>query len=416
MAYLKNSAVNRLGINYGFYALAVSGGWSFATVFLLKTGVPIPAVFGALALIVLGRFVVRPLVVILAPRCGLKPLLAFGTLFSGVQYLLIADIHQIGLTLLAFCAAAAIGDAFYWTSHHAYFAKTGDAEHRGHQISAREAFASASAIAGPLLGGWALTHFGPQFSFGVAAAVHVLAALPLIGLPAVTVEREVPGAFRAARFGVMLFAADGWIAVGLYFVWQIALFFTLGESYSAYGGVLASAAVVGAIGGLVLGRHIDGGHGGKAVWITFSFVTAVIFFRAVSTHNAGVAVVANAMGALAGCLYIPTLMTAVYNQAKISPCALRFHAAAEGGWDIGCASGCLVAMIMTGLGAPLSSVILLSLAGVALSFTLLRRHYAAMELSSPLVGGGRQEIAGGDFSPTGGAPRARLAVGAPGEG
>ncbi len=378
MAYLKNSAVNRLGINYGFYALAVSGGWSFATVFLLKTGVPIPAVFGALTLIVLGRFIVRPLVVILAPRCGLKPLLAFGTLFSGVQYLLIAGIHEIGLMLLVFCAAAAIGDAFYWTSHHAYFAKTGDAEHRGHQISAREAFASASAIAGPLLGGWALTHFGPQFSFGVAAAVHVLAALPLIGMPAVRIEREVPGAFRAARFGVLLFAADGWIAVGYYFVWQIALFFSLGESYAAYGGVLASAAVVGAIGGLVLGRHIDGGHGGKAVWITFLAMTVVILFRAGATHNAALAVVANALGALSSCLYIPTLMTAVYNQAKISPCALRFHAAAEGGWDIGCACGCLVAAIMTGLGAPLSSVILLSMAGVAVSFMLLRRHYAAV--------------------------------------
>jgi MFS family permease len=272
---------------------------------------------------------------------------------------------------------AAVGEAFYWTSYHAYFAKIGDAEHRGHQISAREALASASAIAGPLLGGWSLTHFGPQFSFGVAAGVHVLAALPLIGMPAVSVEREVAGGFRAARFGVLLFAADGWIAVGYYFVWQIALFFSLSESYSAYGGVLASAAVVGAIGGLVLGRHIDGGHGGKAVWITFTAVTVVILFRALVTHNAALAVVANAMGALASCLYIPTLMTAVYNQAKVSPCALRFHAAAEGGWDIGCACGCLVAAIMSGLGAPLSLVMLLSFPGAALSFTLLRRHYAA---------------------------------------
>lgn len=391
MAYLRNSAVNRLSINYGFYALAANGAWAFVTVFLLKAGIPIPVVFGALALIVLGRFVIRPLVVILAPRYGLKPLLAFGTLFSGVQYLLIAGIHDVGPMLLAFCATAAIGEAFYWTSYHAYFAKAGDAEHRGHQISAREAFASGSAIAGPLLGGWALTHFGPQFSFGVAAAVHVLAALPLIGMPAVTVEREAAGAFRAARYGVLLFAADGWIAVGYYFVWQIALFVSLGESYSAYGGVLASAAVVGAIGGLLLGRHIDGGHGGKAVWITFSAVALVILFRALATHDAAMAVVANALGALASCLYIPTLMTAVYNQAKGSPCALRFHAAAEGGWDIGCASGCLVAAIMTGLGAPLSSAILLSFPGVALSFALLRRYYAGTGMS--LVVGGARGVA-----------------------
>lgn len=384
MAYLRNSAVNRLSINYWFYSLALSGGWAFVTVFLMKQGLPVPAVFGAVALIVAGRFVIRPLVVVLAPRYGLKPLLAFGTLFSGVQYLFIAYIHAIDLTLLAFCFAAAIGDAFYWTTYHAYFAKIGDAEYRGHQISAREAFASGAAIAGPLLGGWSLTHFGPQFSFGVAAAVHVLAALPLLAMPDVKIEREVTGGFRAARHAVLLFAADGWMVVGYYLVWQIALFLSLGESFSTFGGVLASAAVVGAIGGLILGRHIDGGHGGKAVWITFTAVTVVILFRALATHNTALAVVANALGALASCLYIPTLMTAVYNQAKTSPCALRFHAAAEGGWDIGCASGCLVAAIMTGLGAPLSSAILLSLPGVALSFALLRRHYAATGTPLPV--------------------------------
>lgn len=377
MAYLKNSAVNLLSLNYGFYSIALSGGWAFVTVFLLKSGVPVPGVFGAIALIVAGRFAVRPLVVVLAPRYGLKPLLMFGTLFSGVQYLLIPGIHEIGLMLLAFCAAAAIGDAFYWTSFHAAFATTGDAEHRGHQISAREAFASGSAIAGPLLAGWALTHFGPQFSFGAAAAVHLLAALPLIRLPVMQVAREVDGGFRAARQAVLLFAADGWIAAGYTFVWQIALFLSLGESYAAYGGVLAAAAVAGAIGGLILGRHIDGGHGGKAVWITFAVLTAVILFRASVTHDPALAVVANAVGALAGCLYVPTLMTAVYNRAKGSPCPLRFHAAAEGGWDIGCFAGCIAAAILTGAGAPLSNGILISLFGVALSLVLLRRHYAA---------------------------------------
>ena len=88
-------------------------------------------------------------------------------------------------------------------------------------------------------------------------------------------------------------------------------------------------------------------------------------------------VLANALGALVVCLYMPTLMTAVYNQAKRSPCALRFHAAAEGGWDIGGASGCLAAAVLSAAGAPLSWGILLSLRGMALSLFLLRRHYAA---------------------------------------
>lgn len=381
MAYLKNGAVNLLGATYGLHALAANGAAVFFAVFLLKQGVPVPAVFGAIALIVIGRFLVRPLVVILAPRYGLKPLLVFGTIFSGVQYLFVAQVHGVDLMLLTFCATSAIGDAFYWTTYHAYFAYLGDAEHRGHQISAREALASASAIIGPLLGGYALTRLGPQVAFGAAAAIQAAAALPLIGTPAVAVPRDVEGGFRAAIQGVLVFAADGWIAVGNYFVWQIALFLSLGENFSAFGGVLASAAVVGAIGGLVLGRHIDGGHGEKAVWLTFATLMAVTLFRAVSTQNAALAVLANAIGALVMCLYIPTMMTPIYNQAKRSPCALRFHAAAEGGWDIGCAAGCLVAALLSASGAPLSSGILLVVPGAAVSLFLLRRYYAHMALA-----------------------------------
>jgi DHA1 family inner membrane transport protein len=88
-------------------------------------------------------------------------------------------------------------------------------------------------------------------------------------------------------------------------------------------------------------------------------------------------VIANALGPLAGCLYVPTQMTAVYNQAKRSPCMLRFHIAAEGGWDIGVALGLCVAALLVSLGYPLSIPILLSLIGGATSFVMLQRYYRA---------------------------------------
>ncbi|HEY4264790.1 MAG TPA: hypothetical protein VGM72_05690, partial [Micropepsaceae bacterium] len=93
----------------------------------------------------------------------------------------------------------------------------------------------------------------------------------------------------------------------------------------------------------------------------------------------------NALGTLAGCLYIPTLMTAVYNQAKRSPCALRFHVATEGGWDIGCAAGCLAVAALSWAGAPLPVGILLSLAGTVLSLVLLRRYYAGLGVPRDLM-------------------------------
>jgi hypothetical protein len=57
--------------------------------------------------------------------------------------------------------------------------------------------------------------------------------------PEVAVADEAPGAFRAAVPGILMFAADGWIAAGFYFVWQIPLFLALGESFTAYGGAMA---------------------------------------------------------------------------------------------------------------------------------------------------------------------------------
>jgi len=228
LAYLKNSAVNFLNVHYGLHALAMNGAGVFWAVYLLDAGVPTPAVFGSLALLLAGRFLFRPTILLLAPRFGLRALVAFGTVFSALPYIFLAEVRCVDLMLLAVCIAGAIGDTFYWTCYHAYFAALGDAEHRGKQIGAREAIGSLSAIIGPLIGGWALMTLGPRAAFGAAAAVHVLAALPFLRTPDVRVKHAAPGAFWSAIPSVMLFAADGWIVAGYVYAWQIALFLTLG--------------------------------------------------------------------------------------------------------------------------------------------------------------------------------------------
>jgi DHA1 family inner membrane transport protein len=119
--------------------------------------------------------------------------------------------------------------------------------------------------------------------------------------------------------------------------------------------------------------------------------------RAGFLNHPALAVIANAMGSLVGCLYVPTLMTAVYNQAKRSPCVLRFHIAAEGGWDVGVTSGLSLAAYLTWLGFPIAYGILISLAGAASVFFLLQRYYAghaAERVDSTLVIGEFQVQAG----------------------
>jgi MFS transporter, DHA1 family, inner membrane transport protein len=107
-------------------------------------------------------------------------------------------------------------------------------------------------------------------------------------------------------------------------VWPIALFLTLDESFGAYGGAMALAALVGAGFGLLLGRAVDLGRGRRAVAVGCSVAAAVILFRAGSLGNPWLAVAANAVGGLVMPLLIPTLGSAGYNLAKASPCPLRF--------------------------------------------------------------------------------------------
>jgi hypothetical protein len=113
------------------------------------------------------------------------------------------------------------------------------------------------------------------------------------------------------------------------------------------------------------------------VWYAIGTMSFVILLRAGAHGHPVLAVAANALGTLTACLYLPTMMTAVYNQAQRAPCTLRFQIAAEGGWDIGVMAGCCLAALLVWLGLPLSVPILTALLGSSTVFVLLRRYYAA---------------------------------------
>ncbi|HUB16548.1 MAG TPA: MFS transporter [Acetobacteraceae bacterium] len=375
MAFFRNGAVNLLNLHYGIHAVAFSGADAFVLVYLLKAGVPVAGVLLSLALILLGRFLIRPIAIVAGIRSGLRALVVAGTLLNASVYPLVAAVRGVGVNLAAVIVVAAIGSTLYWTSYHAYFARLGDNDHRGQQIGVREAIAALVGIASPLATGWMLVAFGPRVAFGANALVCAAAALPLLWAPDVTVRRHAPGVIRAALPAMLIFAGDGWLAVGNVFLWQIALFISVKQGFLAYGGAIALAALVGAAGGMTLGRHIDAGHGRRAVWYVLSVMALMVALRAAACGNVTLAVLANALGSLGYCLYIPTMMTPIYTMAKRSACVLRFHVATEGGWDLGGAIGLLIAALATASGVPLPVVILLALPGVAALGVMLRRYY-----------------------------------------
>jgi MFS family permease len=384
MAFLGNDAINRVNLHSGIQALATGVGGVFFLVVLLRAGVPVPAALLTMAAIVGVRFLLRPAILPLAKRTGLKPLLVFGAVAMAATYPVLAEVRGVGPTLVLLCTVTSLADIFYWVSYNAYFAALGDAEHRGHQIGAREALVGLTNIVAPLCGAWALLALGNRWTFALVALVQALSAVPLIGLPNVPVKQRAPGALRAARMGFLLAASDAWFDSCFLFVWQIALFFSLGESVAAYGGAMALAGLAGAAAGLLLGRHVDLGHGRRSVAIACAAVATVILLRAMSLDLPWLAVAANALGFLAMPLLIPVLGTASYNLAKASPCPLRFYLAAEAGWDIGCFVACVVTAGMAAAGAPLAAGILLALLGIGSLAALLWRYYGGVGALAPV--------------------------------
>lgn len=375
MAYLKNRDVNFINLHYAFQAMAQGSGGVFLLVFLIKAGLSVPETLLALAGTVLVRFVARLGVVPFARVVGVRASLICGCILMAFQYPLSAEVQGLNWALVARCLVSGVGDAVYWSSYHAYFAALGDSESRGHQVSAREAIAAAIGIVAPLFGAWAITTLGPLPAFAAIGMIQAAGALPLLGTPDVRIPARVPSFLRAARLGITLFTLHGWFTATFILIWQIALFRTLGDSLSAFGGTMALAAVAGASGGLLLGKGIDSGRGASTVVIVLLAIMSVTVLRASSLGSAGTAIAANAIGTFAMCFYVPTLMAPLYNLAKASPCTLRFHVATESAWDLGCGSAALLAAWVASSGSPLSWIVLLALPATAAQTWVLKRYY-----------------------------------------
>jgi hypothetical protein len=377
MSFLGNSAVNRANLHTAIFAFAMGAGGIFLMAVLLKAGLSLPMAMVAQAAAFIIRFIIRPAILPFGRRVGLKPLLIAGTIGMALHYPLLPHIDRFGPVLWLVLAIMGVAEVLYWPAYHAYFATLGDAEARGRQIAVREALSAVAGIVAPLLGAWALVAAGPTIAFAGVAVVQIAAVLPLLGLPNVPVLAEVRGALRAARFSAALLVLDGWYGA-FQLAWQGVLFLVLSQSYGAYGGAMALAGLVGAAYGLFVGHSIDAGRGRRAVAIAFTAAGAVVAFRAASLPLPWLAVIANAAGAVVPPLYQPALSTATYNLAKAAPCPLRFYIALDGGWDIGCAAGCLAAAGLIASGAPVGLVLLLPLPTLAATAWLLRRYYGAL--------------------------------------
>jgi MFS transporter, DHA1 family, inner membrane transport protein len=377
MTLRPNSDIQRLTLHIAILSFAATLSSVFSVVFLVRVGLTPAQVFLAGGAIVAGRFIMRPMVLLVAPAIGLRRALILGVVLSAVSCPMLAAVDHVGFALAAYLAVCALSQAFYWTCFHVFFSAHSADERRGSQLGQLLALCALGALFGPAIGGVLLTRLGPWAAFGAAFVIMLASILPILRLAEPHLAPAMPdGAYAAAKNGAMLYFTDGWMQVSLTTAWSIVMFHALGGRYDSFGGTLSLAGLAGAVGGMALGRLIDKGHARRALWLNAFILAVCLLLRSATFGHAGAVIVVAVGTTLFSGVYVPSWMTPIYNEARISPCMLRFQFAAESGWDVGglLAGGIAAAMCYWGL--PVEAAILLALPMVPVQALLLERSYA----------------------------------------
>jgi hypothetical protein len=378
MGYFSSRAFNLVYGHAALQAFASYGGEAFAFVYLLRAGIPAPVVLLAIAAMFGSRMVFRMLVLPLVRRVGLRRALVVAILAEAATYPVLSQITGTGPLLLIYLAIWAFSSSLYWTTYHAYVALIGDNAARGKQSSAVELIGMVMGICAPAVTGILLTVFDPLVAFGTVGLAMALSAVPvLMGPdPRVAAQADIPAETR--REARVILFADGLRAGSFHFTWLIALFLTLGSSFAAFGGAMALTGLAGALAALFLGRAIDLGKGLGAVRIGFAVLTVAAVARMLGWPVPALAVAANVAAALAWPLYATAFNARVYTLAQQSPCPLRFHIIAEGGWDMGTFLACLAAAALLQVGFDYSLPLAIGVLACGLGYLTIARTFAPL--------------------------------------
>lgn len=385
--FFTNREVNWLALHSGLRELAWGLAGVFVFAYLLQAGLSPVGAFLAVSATLALRFATRPLAFALIRSRGVRVTMVLGSVLYASQFpVLAAADASAPWTVAAYVMVAASAEVFYWTCYHAVFATVGDAGLRGAQVGVRGLILLSAGAVGPVTGGLLLATHGP-WAFGAATLIALAAIAPLLQVRVPAVDLATDHGFRPFRAGVLLFVTDGFVMCGIGFTWGLIMFEAFDRRFDAFGWLLGAAALGGAVGGLLLGRLIDAGHARRIVWLNLFAMTAMVFLRVgLADSRTGVVIASVVANALAG-LYSPTLMTAVYNAAKASPCAVRFHYLAEAGWDVGGLAACLTAAALLALGLPVTWVIVAALPVIAAQAVMLHRCYAPRTKPVALIAG-----------------------------
>ena len=202
--------------------------------------------------------------------------------------------------------------------------------------------------------------------------------IPLLFLPNLRIEPVAAMPRKTRRLARLVMFGDGLRAGAFHFTWAIAPVHHAGlKLCRLWRRTLAGGNCWRCGRGLFVGRSIDLGNGRRAAQIGFAVLALeAVLARAFGYPYPWSAVVANAMAAVAMPIYSTAFDARVYTLAQQSPCPLRFHIVAEGGWDLGTATACFTSAGLIYLGFSFFWPLMLALVACGLGYFVLTRTFA----------------------------------------
>jgi hypothetical protein len=163
-----------------FFAFANSLILIFEPVFFYQQGVALALIAGYYGLHYGLYTLVLPFGGKFAARFGLERSLAVSMPLFVIYFLTLAVMPgQPGLFWIAWVPLT-LFKVFYWPAYHAELIRFGDARNRGTEISWMFALTYGVGVLGPMIGGLVATYLGFPVLFVTAAALAVVATLPLL--------------------------------------------------------------------------------------------------------------------------------------------------------------------------------------------------------------------------------------------
>jgi hypothetical protein len=235
-------------------------------------------------------------------------------------------------------------------------------------------------VVGAVASGFALTWYGPELSFGIAAVIAALCVIPVFYMP------DLHGGDAASDYRprmkklYRLLVAQGFHAAAWFHIWPIVVFVLVGASFSSFGLLLGLVGFMEAIGWYAMGNRLDNTDR-RVLAIVGSLATlGVVLGRIFLSTSVFAVVVLDACAVVALLIYSPLFQATAYDLIRDSQALLRASYWHELGWETGAVSAFGLTGLLLLYGYDIRMGLLLGGVGTLASGWLLVSHYRTARL------------------------------------